>query len=96
MGSNNDLMHNGAGYLDTTAYKAIMNVSRERKSGGKTTIGFLRTNDFFLLDGIKYRVGHLIDGTNGYIACVDVESKKVKRFYIDTTVEALEKGKEQI
>ena len=93
MGSNKDLMHNGAGYLDTTAYKAILNVSREQKNGCKTTIGFLKTNDFFLLDGIKYRVGHLIDATNGYIACVDVESKKVKRFYIDTTVEALGKMK---
>ena len=53
----------------------------------KTTIGFLRKGDLFLLDGIKYKVGILIEGTNGYVACVDVESKKVKRFYIDTTVE---------
>ena len=51
------------------------------------TIGCLRCGDFFLLDGIKYMVGHLIEGTNGYVACVDVESKKVKRFYIDTDVE---------
>lgn len=54
-----------------------------------TTIGFLRSGDFFLLDGRKYKVGHLIEGTNGYVACVDVESKKVKRFYIDTTVEVV-------
>lgn len=54
-----------------------------------TTIGFLRSGDFFLLDGIKYKVGHLIEGTNGYVACVDVESRKVKRFYIDTTVEVV-------
>ena len=53
----------------------------------KTKIGFLRVGDFFWLDGIKYKVGHLIEGTNGYVACVDVESRKVKRFYIDTTVE---------
>ena len=52
-----------------------------------TTIGYLKVGDFFLLDGIKYKVGHLIEGTNGYVACVDVESRKVKRFYIDTTVE---------
>lgn len=35
MRSNNDLMRNGSGYRDPTAYKAIMNVSRERKSGGQ-------------------------------------------------------------
>lgn len=33
--SNNDLRRNGSGYRDPTAYKAIMNVSRERKNGGK-------------------------------------------------------------
>ena len=53
----------------------------------KTTIGFLKHGDFFLLDGIKYKVGHLIENTNGYVACVDVETNKVKRFYVDTTVE---------
>lgn len=58
------------------------------------TIGCLRVGDFFLFDGIKYKVGHLIEGTNGYVACVDVESRKVKRFYIDTEVE--EVGKEHI
>ena len=52
-----------------------------------TTIGYLKVGDVFLLDGRKYKVGHLIEGTNGYVACVDVESRKVKRFYIDTTVE---------
>ena len=45
----------------------------------ETTIGFLKRGDFFLLDGIKYKVGHLIEGTNSYVACVDVESKKVKK-----------------
>lgn len=34
MRSHNDLMRNGSGYRDPTAYKAIMNVSKERKSGG--------------------------------------------------------------
>lgn len=53
----------------------------------KTTIGFLRVGDCFMFEGVKYKVGHLIDGTNGYVACVDVESRKVKRFYIDTDVE---------
>ena len=60
----------------------------------KTTIGFLKKGDFFLRDGIKYKVGSLIEGTNGYVACTDAESKKVKRFYIDTTVEVV--GEEQI
>lgn len=56
-----------------------------------TTIGFLRTGDLFLFEGIKYRVGHLIEGTNGYVACVNVETRKVKRFYIDTDVEQVRK-----
>ena len=58
----------------------------------KTTIGFLRVGDTFHFDGIKYRVGHLIDGTNGYVACVNVGTKKTTRFYIDTTVEIEQKG----
>lgn len=53
----------------------------------KTTIGFLRVGDFFMFEGNKYRVGHLIENTNGYVACVNVDTKKVKRFYIDTDVE---------
>ena len=53
----------------------------------KTTIGFLRVGDTFLLDGTKYRVGHLIKNTNGYVACTDIVAKKVRRFYIDTTVQ---------
>ena len=57
----------------------------------KTTIGFLRVGDFFVFEGIKYKVGHLINNTNGYVACVDVNAKKVKRFYIDTSVEVTRK-----
>ena len=52
-----------------------------------TTIGFLRHNDHFILDGKEYKVGHIIDNTNGYVACTDIETKKVKRIYIDTEVE---------
>ena len=57
----------------------------------KTTIGFLRVGQYFILDGRKYRVGHLINGTNGYVSCTDITEKKrkVRRFYIDTTVEQL-------
>lgn len=55
----------------------------------KTTIGFLRLGDYFLFEGRKYRVGHLINNTNGYVACVDTETKKVKRLYIDTDVESV-------
>lgn len=56
-----------------------------------TTIGFLRSGQYFMLNGRKYRVGHLIDGTNGYVACTDItdEKRKVTRFYIDTSVEEL-------
>ena len=54
-----------------------------------TTIGWLKCGDYFLFDGIKYKVGYVIEGTNSYVACTDVESKKVKRFYIDTDVEVV-------
>ena len=53
----------------------------------KTTIGFLRKNDHFILNGKEYKVGHIIDGTNGYVACTEIETKKVRRFYIDTEIE---------
>lgn len=56
-----------------------------------TTIGCLRVGDTFYLDGIRYRAGHLIDGTNGYVACVNTETKKVTRLYIDTAVK-VQKG----
>lgn len=52
-----------------------------------TTIGFLRKGDFFVFEGNKYKVGNLIEGTNGYVACVNVDTKKVKRLYIDTDIE---------
>lgn len=58
----------------------------------KTTIGLLKVGQYFMLDGRKYRVGHLISGTNSYVACTDItdDNRKVKRFYIDTEVEKLE------
>ena len=56
----------------------------------KTTIGFIRHNDIFSFDGRKYKVGHVIDGTNGYVACTDIETHKIKRFHIDLDVEVME------
>ena len=51
-----------------------------------TCIGCLCVGDLFMYNGRTYRVGHLIEKTNGYVACVDVETHKVTRLYIDTTV----------
>jgi hypothetical protein len=59
----------------------------KRDASRETSIGFLRRGDFFWFGGVKYRVGRLIENTNGYVACVNTVTKKVKRFYIDTTVE---------
>lgn len=59
----------------------------------KTLLGFMKKGQYFLLDGVKYKVGHLIDGTNGYVACTN-EEHKVKRIYIDTLVEKVEEKKE--
>lgn len=57
-----------------------------------TTIGFLKRGDFFLFKGVIYKVGRLIENTNGYVACVNIHTKKVKRFYIETTVEVEDVG----
>ena len=56
-----------------------------------TTIGCLCRGNFFMFESRKYRIGKLIENTNGYVACVDVNTKKVKRFYIDTDVEVTRK-----
>ena len=53
----------------------------------KTTIGFLRKGDQFTFDGKTYEVGRLLYNTNGYVACVNIESKRITRLHIDTTVE---------
>lgn len=55
-----------------------------------TQIGFLRTGDIFTFEGHKYKVGHVIDGTNGYVACTDIKTHKVKRLHIDLDVEVEE------
>lgn len=60
----------------------------------KTLLGFMKKGQYFLLDGVKYKVGHLIDGTDGYVACTDIKTKKVERVYIDTLVEKVEEKKE--
>lgn len=53
----------------------------------KTQLGFLKHGDIFEFDGRKYKAGHAVDGTSGYVACTDIKTHKVTRFYIDTYVE---------
>ena len=60
----------------------------------KTTIGLLKRGDLFKFDNSVYRVGNLIEGTNGYVACVDIYTHKTTRLYIDTTVEEVKGGVE--
>lgn len=52
-----------------------------------TKIGFLSTGNIFIYQGRKYKAGHAIYDTNGYVACTDVETNKVKRLHIDLDVE---------
>ena len=52
-----------------------------------TQIGFLKSGDIFSFEGCKYKVGHVIDGTNGYVSCTNIETRKVKRLHIDLDVE---------
>lgn len=56
-----------------------------------TTIGWLYKGDLFKFNGRTYKLGNLIDGTDGYVACTDIETRKVTRLYIDTEVEPIEK-----
>ena len=52
-----------------------------------TQIGFLKSGDIFTFLGDKYKVGHVIDGANGYVSCTNVETRKVTRLHIDLDVE---------
>lgn len=58
----------------------------------KTTIGWLKRGDLFKFDNRVYRVGHCITNTNGYVACTEIYTHKVTRFYIDLEVEEMRKG----
>ena len=60
----------------------------------KTTIGWLKCGDLFKFENRVYRVGRLIEGTNSYVACVDIHTHKTTRLYIDTTVEDMKGGAE--
>lgn len=57
----------------------------------ETVVGYLIKGDVFTFDGRKYRVNKLIEKTNGYVSCIDIECGKSKRFHIDTDVEILER-----
>lgn len=52
-----------------------------------TRIGFLCKGDVFIFDGKKYQIRNLIENSNGYVACIDIESKKVTRLHMDVDVE---------
>ena len=52
----------------------------------KLALGYLKVGDSFIYEGKEYKVGRLIENTNGYVSCVD-KDKKVRRIYIDTLVE---------
>lgn len=56
----------------------------------KTNIGFLKHGDVFKYKGEKYSVGHVIDNTNGYVSCTDINTHKVTRLHIDLEVEVVE------
>ena len=52
-----------------------------------TQIGFLRKGDVFTFEGNTYKVGHLLENTNGYVSCIDVNTGKKKILHIDVDVE---------
>lgn len=57
-----------------------------------TELGYLRTGDVFELNGKTYKVRHYISDSKGYVACTDVQTKKVARIHIMTDVEAEDKN----
>ena len=57
----------------------------------KIPLGWLYTGDLFKFENRVYRVGHCISNTNGYVACTEIHTHKVTRFYIDLEVEKLKK-----
>lgn len=59
----------------------------------KTNIGFLKHGDVFEHKGEMYRAGHVIDGTNGYVSCINVNTRKTERFHIDLEVEVTDDDK---
>lgn len=60
----------------------------------KTSLGCIQIGDIFMFENRVYRAGKLIEGTNGYVACVDIHTHKTTRLYIDTTVEDMKGGAE--
>jgi len=58
----------------------------------KTTIGFMHTGEIFEFNGRQYKIGHLIENTNGYVACTDIHTKKTTRLYIDTLVDDMKEA----
>lgn len=59
----------------------------------KTNIGFLKHGDIFQYKCEMYRVGNVIEDTNGYVSCTNIKTHKVVRLYIDTEVEVLDNDK---
>lgn len=60
----------------------------------RKSIGCLNFGDLFEYTGSIYRVGSLIKNTNGYVACTNIHTRRVARFYIDTTVEDIKERKD--
>lgn len=61
--------------------------SCEKSKKISTRIGFLCKGDIFIFEGKKYQVIKLIENSNGYVSCLDVESKKSTRLHLDVDVE---------
>lgn len=73
--------------LACTALKLMFKLS---VYGGRymiTQIGFLRKGDVFRFEGDIYKVGHLLESTNGYVSCININTGKKKRLHIDVDVE---------
>ena len=57
----------------------------------KTRLGNLYFGNYFKYDGKTYRADKPTS-KYGYIACVDTETHKIKRFNIDAVVEEVKKN----
>lgn len=76
--------------LKNNYLEGVFDKYKIRICGGRymiTQIGFLRKGDVFTFEGNIYKVGHLLESTNGYVSCIDVNTGKKKRLHIDVDVE---------
>jgi len=53
----------------------------------KTELGYLKRGDIFTLNGVRYKVSHLIDRDINNVSCRNLETNILEHFDLGTEVE---------